>query len=145
MSALKINVLGSGLIPRGLGLAPREEIFNADRMTIYTILNTHGLTVNYFNPDKKKMMELTKKNLQKVWDKYSEWDGSVNDAKASLTNTSSSVDTTPHVPETVVETKKEEEVSKAFATGNVPIGGIKPINAPDNNTKNNNNNQKNKH
>ena len=35
---LKIQVLGNGFIPRGLGIAPRREPFKADLLLIQTIL-----------------------------------------------------------------------------------------------------------
>lgn len=113
---LKINVLGTGMIPRGLGLAPRIEPFNADRMLIYTILNTKGLSVNYFNPDKKRMEPLTKKNLQKVFDKYGDWQGSMDDVKESI-------NTNPHVPgieDNKNPQEKKEESAEETSTPVVP-------------------------
>lgn len=69
---LKIQVLGQGLIPRGLGLAPRKEPFYADYRAIADILNASRLTVYYFNPDTGKFTKLTKETLKSAWDKYSE-------------------------------------------------------------------------
>lgn len=65
---LKIQVLGKGMIPRGYGLAPRKEFFKADLTLIHTILITPGLKVNAIAGD--KIVELTKSNVKKIWDKY---------------------------------------------------------------------------
>ena len=67
---LKIQVLGKGLIPRGLGLAPRKTPFDADLTLITTILNTHGLSVNYVNPEDGRLLPLNRQNCKRVWDKY---------------------------------------------------------------------------
>lgn len=67
---LKIQVLGKGMIPRGLGLAPRKEFFKADLNTIYAILVTPGLKVNMLNPENGSIVPVTTTNLKKLWDKY---------------------------------------------------------------------------
>lgn len=74
MASLRIQVLGTGLIPRGLGLAPRKEPFPADFTLIGTIMATNGLKVNFLNPTTNKFVELTNKNVKQMWDKYSDYD-----------------------------------------------------------------------
>ena len=73
MACLKIQVFGKGLIPRGYGLAPRKNPFPADYVLIGTILNTPGLSVKYINPETGVPADLTKSNLKKIWDKYSNY------------------------------------------------------------------------
>lgn len=70
---LKIQVLGKGLIPRGLGLAPRKEPFMADFTLIATILSTPGLKVNMLHPEDGHAIELTNSNLKRNWDKYANY------------------------------------------------------------------------
>lgn len=67
---LNIQVLGNGLIPRGLGLAPRLEPFPADYTLICTIMQTRGLEVKMVNPDDGKLIKLTPNNVKRMWDKY---------------------------------------------------------------------------
>lgn len=68
---LKIQVLGKGMIPRGLGLAPRKEPFPADLTLIQTILNTRGdFKINFINPETGKFAPLTKQNCQQMYRKY---------------------------------------------------------------------------
>ena len=67
---IKIQVLGSGMIPRDLGIAPRKEPFYADRDVIYTILNTPGLSINYLHPESGRFFPLTRENMKKVLDKF---------------------------------------------------------------------------
>ena len=72
---LKIKVLGTGLIPRGYGLAPRKEPFMADLTLIQTILGTcPNLKVLYLNPISGKFDQLTKKTAKYVWDKFSDYE-----------------------------------------------------------------------
>lgn len=68
--ALKIQVLGKGMIPRGYGLAPRKEPFMADRTLIATILATPGLKVKYLNPNTNKFEGLTKDNFNRIYQAY---------------------------------------------------------------------------
>lgn len=67
---LKVQVEGRGLIPRGLGLAPRKNPFPADLSLISTIMSTPGLSLRYISPDDGKSRPLTKQNLKRVWEKY---------------------------------------------------------------------------
>lgn len=70
---LKIQVLGKGIIPRGLGLAPRKEPFNAEYNTISVIVATPGLKVNMIHPDDGHLVEVTNKNLKRLYDTYSNY------------------------------------------------------------------------
>lgn len=68
---LKIQVLGKGLIPRGLGLAPRKEPFFADYRTIADIvMNYQNFTVNLVEGESNdQLTEITRSNIKKIWDK----------------------------------------------------------------------------
>lgn len=71
---LKIQVLGTGVIPRGLGLAPRKEPFNADLLLIQTILASPcKFKVKMVHPASGQLIEVTRKNLKNLWDKYSNY------------------------------------------------------------------------
>lgn len=72
MACLKIQVLGKGLIPRGLGIAPRKAPFNADLNLIQLILKTPGLQVRMVHPETGQLMNVTTQTLQRLWDKYSD-------------------------------------------------------------------------
>lgn len=93
---LKIQVLGKGLIPRGLGLAPRKTPFNADLTLINTLLNTPGLQLNYLNPDDGRLLPLTRQNAKRVWDKYKDQEYS-----PAAKPQGNAVPSTPHVPENI--------------------------------------------
>ena len=67
---LRIQVLGSGLIPRGHGIAPKKEPFPADLRLIGIILSTGGLKVNFVHPDSGKLVTLTRENYQDMYKKY---------------------------------------------------------------------------
>ena len=69
---LRIQVLGTGMIPRGLGLAPRKEPFYADLTLIGTILSTPGLTVNMIHPGNGRIIEVTSSNCKSMYQKYSD-------------------------------------------------------------------------
>lgn len=71
---LKIQVLGNGLIPRGYGLAPRKDPFQADLTLIRTILSTAGLKVNMIHPETNRPVEITNQNLKRMWDTYNNYD-----------------------------------------------------------------------
>ena len=78
MGKLNIQVNGYGMIPRGYGIAPRKEPFPVtDLYFINLILNTHGLSVKFVNPDTNKLEDLNKNNLKKIWDKYSDYNSDV--------------------------------------------------------------------
>ena len=72
MGSIPIRVLGTGLIPRGYGLAPRKEPFPADPTLIQTLLNTRGLIVEYVNPQTRKSTLLTRDNYQKIYKHHME-------------------------------------------------------------------------
>lgn len=72
---LKIQVLGNGFIPRGLGIAPRREPFKADLLLIQTILASPArFTINMFHPETGKIIEITNKNVMSLWEKYSNYE-----------------------------------------------------------------------
>lgn len=98
MAGLKIQVNGRGLIPRGYGLAPRKDPFMANDINLIgLILNTSGLSVKYVNPSNGRLEDLSKKNLKKVWDQYSNY-------------------TAPATPDQGEDKDKTEEVRKAVAS-----------------------------
>lgn len=94
MGKLKIQVLGKGLIPRGYGLAPRKDPFNADLTLIGTILNTSGLSINFLHPEDNRLIPLTKSNLKRIWDTYSNMEYKTEKSKEVNVN-----NVKPHVPE----------------------------------------------
>ena len=67
---LRIQVLGKGMIPRNLGLAPRTEPFPADLRLIGIILATPGLSLKFIHPESGKPADLTRENFQAVYKKY---------------------------------------------------------------------------
>lgn len=70
---VKIQVLGHGLIPRGHGIAPRKEPFEADLKLIKTILEMGTFKVNMVNPINGAKVPITGANFEKMyraWDKY---------------------------------------------------------------------------
>ena len=69
---LKIQVLGKGLIPRGYGLAPKKNPFPADLILIETILKNPGLKVRMMHPDDGHFVDVTTKNVKRLWDAYSD-------------------------------------------------------------------------
>lgn len=105
---LKIQVLGKGLIPRGLGIAPRKEPFYADFTLICTILKTPGLIVNMIHPDGRSI-RLTNANCKSMFEKYRDkepYSDSVPDV-----NTDNKVDNKPSA-EKPVETPKNNKDKK---------------------------------
>lgn len=149
---LDIIVLGSGLIPRGNGIAPRRDPFKADKATIRTILLTNGLKPYFRNPNNGKFSILTMANYEKTYDMF--------DNKAAKP-----VFKTPEVKEVKVQepVKKEEpvripeDVVKEIAKETVQESFDKPeekkeenaplvpVNNPNNNGNNNGNYNNNKH
>ena len=81
---IPIQVLGTGLIPRGYGLAPRTKPFMADRLLIGTILATPGLIVNFVNPETGAVTKITSKNMDRLISKWSGWTGKAKEAPAAL-------------------------------------------------------------
>ena len=92
---LKIQVLGSGLVPRIGRLAPIKDPFPADKTLIGTIFATSKMKINYLHPRTNKLMPLTRNNFAEVWDEYGEEEY---------------VSSSPVDP-SKVETKKQQEVS----------------------------------
>ena len=116
---LKIQVLGHGLIPRGMGIAPRKEPFYADLNLIGLILQTPGLSVNYVT-SLGTLQPLTTKNLKKVWD------ASLKNAKKPAAK--KVTQTRPAVP--AADDKKTENGEKKEEP-KPQGGGIKPVHAGD--------------
>lgn len=94
---LQIQILGRGLIPRGYGLAPRKELVSADPSFIQLLLKTRGLTLNYYNPESKKLAPLTKENYQQVYDHYGRRAYDPGE-KAEANKVAAQAPTAPHVP-----------------------------------------------
>nr|DAP16807.1 MAG TPA: hypothetical protein [Caudoviricetes sp.] len=67
---LKIQVLGSGMIPRLNVIAPRKEPFMADLNWITLILSTPGLEINYINPMDNSIHGLDRTNFREVYEKF---------------------------------------------------------------------------
>lgn len=99
---LNIQVLGKGLIPRGLGIAPRKEPFPADYTLIAAIMQTNGLEVHMINPDDGKPIKLTQQNVKRLWDKYGKRTPSTNRRRTIQVN----------IPEQKPEEKKEPQIYK---------------------------------
>lgn len=70
--SLKIQVLGKGLIPRGLGIAPRKEPFYAELNLIQTILATPGLSIKFVRPEDNSLAPIDKSNVMRIWNRYHE-------------------------------------------------------------------------
>lgn len=147
---LKIQVLGSGLIPRGYGLAPRIEPFPADLTLIQTIMATPGLSVNMIHPDDGHIVAVTNANVKRLWEKYS---GKVcKEPVAPATPKPSATVSKPAPVVTPPKQEKEETPIKETSTPEVkvekpaeekpvvekPVENVKT----NNNQHNNNNNQK---
>ena len=92
---LKIQVLGSGLVPRIGRLAPIKDPFPADKTLIGTIFATSKMKINYLHPRTNKLMPLTRNNFAEVWDEYGE--------EEYVSASASPVDPSK------VETKKQQE------------------------------------
>ena len=161
---LNIQVLGKGMIPRGLGLAPRKEFFKADLILITTILATPGLKVNMLTQD-NKVVEVTRANVKNLWDKHRL--DKINPVKnTEVVDEKTEVVTTDDVKENIKDSKSVEdnkpapaieeakEVVEEVKETAVPVEEVKdeskeevkPENQPikpiinDNNGKNNKNN-----
>lgn len=108
--ALRIQVYGKGLIPRGLGLAPRIAPFPADQLLCATILNTNGLSLKFIHPETGNPVDLTKKNMKRMFELY---DGKIYKGTPTAT-------TAPVTPQQKVETKTEPDVSKVTPSPATP-------------------------
>lgn len=152
--ALRIQVLGRGLIPRGLGLAPRLTPFPADQTLCYTILNTNGLSIKFVHPESGNLLPLTTKNLKRMFELY---DGKAyKEADKKQEKVSNPVAPVNHEadkpvkvePETPVVETKQEEVKEEVVVDEVKEADkeeetkedstLKPINKPEENKNNNN-------
>jgi len=113
---LSIQVLGSGLIPRGYGIAPRKEFFKADLNLITTILSTNGLKVNMKTPD-GKIIPLNNSNVKKMWDKY---------RSDNIQSVKKNVETPKSPVAPVVEPPKAPEVTNVPPVVTPPVDPVKP-------------------
>ena len=108
---IKIQVLGTGMIPRDLGIAPRKEPFYADRDIIYTILSTPGLRINYLHPEDGRLLPLTRENMKKVLDKFK---------NATYDKPTATTPARPHVPEAPKKEESKPEEKKVEAPPTPP-------------------------
>lgn len=69
---LNIIVLGSGLIPRGYGIAPRRAPFAADLKLIKLIVDTANLKPCMIHPETGATVPLTASNCDKMYKLYGE-------------------------------------------------------------------------
>lgn len=93
---LKITVEGKGLIPRGLGIAPRRTPFAADLPLIGTIMATPGLKVKYLNPIDNKLKPLTPSSLKAIYKQYGMDDHEASSGiKLAIPDTGNNPDTNP--------------------------------------------------
>lgn len=117
---LKIQVLGKGLIPRGLGLAPRMEPFSADLTLIGTIMATPGLKVNMIRPEDGKAITLNSQNMKRMWETYT--DAHLRTPKVVVPQTAPVVPvspvTTPVVPPVVTPSYQNPHNVNASQVGN---------------------------
>lgn len=106
--ALKVQVTSKGNIPRGLGLGPRLTPFNADKLLCATILSA-GFTMKFIHPETGSPVDLTKKNLNRMFELY---DGKAAEVKAAVNTTVEKKVETPVTP----QPQKVEEVKKVEST-----------------------------
>ena len=102
---LRIQVLGHGMIPRGYGLAPHRELFWADKLLIQTILTDAHLQINMQHPEDGILIKVTRTNLDKLWNSYSD--------KYNTNSTSNKIST--HViekPKTLIDKNHEKMENK---------------------------------
>ena len=65
-----IQVLGAGLIPRGMGIAPKKEPFPATKKEIELIMEHGTLQPRMRNPKTGKFVDITARNFEKLWDAF---------------------------------------------------------------------------
>jgi len=68
---IRVRILGSGLIPRGGGLAPRKEPMLVDFNYLSLLMNTRNLKVLYQDPVTNSFHEMTVYNFKKIYVKIS--------------------------------------------------------------------------
>lgn len=69
---LKVVVGGSGLIPRGYGIAPRKTPFEIDLKTLKLCVYTGGLKVYAINPITGAKVLVDTKNYESIYKTYTE-------------------------------------------------------------------------
>ena len=67
---IQVRILGSGLIPRGYGLAPRKEPIWVDFKFLSLLLYSQNLKVQVLDPEKDQFIDMTLFNAKKLYDKY---------------------------------------------------------------------------
>lgn len=68
---LRVRILGSGLIPRGGGLAPKKEPILVDFNYLTILMYTRNLKIQYLDPDTNKFENMNLFNFKKIYDKIS--------------------------------------------------------------------------
>lgn len=138
---VKIQVLGSGMIPRLGTIAPKLDPFDADLEFINLILSSGGLRPRLVNPITNAKIDITSENAARLYKIWSDYKVPEKKAEPVLAPTAP-VKVEPPTP--VVEEKKEESVKAEEEKKEEPKqeynkhdkhnkGGFKPINNPNEN------------
>lgn len=145
---LKIIVLGEGLIPRGHGIAPRLQPFEADLTIIKKILLTSGLEPFFINPESGQKVRLTMANCDKMYKMFSGYIKKEKEAPKPQTAPFVKPETPVQPIKTVVvdtpvtEEKKEEKKEDDMKIAPVSSDSNNNNNGNKNNNNNNNNHKK---
>lgn len=109
---VKIVILGNGLIPRGGGIAPRLNPFEADINLIRTSILTNGLQVYMINPDTGNKVRVTMQNYEKMYKAF--------DHKPAINKVATKVETpkAPEVKPVIIEPKPVETPVMELKTEN---------------------------
>lgn len=143
---LEVIALGSGLIPRGHGIAPRKTPFKVDRKTLKLFTETPGLQIYAINPETGAKVRLDASNYSKQYDLWA-------DEKYKKSAPAPKVNPTPITKPYVPQPKKEEpkveqpkveqpQETKEEPKEETPV--IPVIQNPNNQNQNNQNKNKNK-
>lgn len=154
---LKIQVLGTGMIPRLGVIAPRIEPFMADLTWISLILSTPGLEINYIDPTDYSVHPLDRKKFREIYKKFENVDYDHSRKIVDTVKQESAPQQTPVIPEE--KFSQPEEKSDDFSVK--PIMNeesenettdetnddfeMKPVTSENNNYQNNNGGKKKKH
>lgn len=108
---VKIQVLGSGMIPRLGTIAPKLDPFDADLEFINLILSSGGLRPRLVNPITNAKIDITSENAARLYKIWSDYKIPEKKAEPVLAPTAPVVNQSPvKVEPPVVEDKKEESV-----------------------------------
>jgi hypothetical protein len=124
---LPIIVKGSGLIPRGHGIAPKLFPFPATMQHIYLILSTRGLSVEFVDPDTNAHIPINRTNLQKIYESYQEKLNIKRSSEEKIPNSSSQSHTNNDT--------KIENTTKTEATTNVESTNTNEITTTESNNE----------